>query len=419
MADISQYLTAIMQAVYGEDVRGSIHDAIEIINDVSEVVLSTGTAVSGPTSSSTGFFEDSLYLNTSTYELWKCVGTNTWQSQGIMKGDAGDPGADGVGIADIQKTGESGLVDEYTIYLTDGYSSYNFYVTNGTNGNKWYIGTGVSGTSTNPTVFVNSGVTYANVNDCYLNNSEGRVFHCVTAGDASTATWVYDFTMTGGGGGGSYTPGTGIDISAADVISIDPGTIASGVQKPVTGDAVYTALSGKQNTLTFDNSPTSGSNNPVKSGGIYTALSGKQNTLTFDNTPTSGSNNPVKSDGIYTALSGKQATLTFDDTPTSSSNNPVKSGGIYTALSGKAAAGDLDEWGAASTTVSSGTFSFSGLDDTHGYAFKPYINVDGNSTNKNPTAQIASISGAGTSSMTISYTTDADNGATVKIRIIK
>ena len=34
-------------------------------------------------------------------------------------------------------------------------------------------------------------------------------------------------------------------------------------------------------------------------------------------------------------LTGKQNKLTFDDTPTQSSDNPVKSGGIFTALSGK------------------------------------------------------------------------------------
>ena len=38
MANITAYLQAIMQAVYGEDVRGSIHDAIELINEVGEVV---------------------------------------------------------------------------------------------------------------------------------------------------------------------------------------------------------------------------------------------------------------------------------------------------------------------------------------------------------------------------------------------
>ena len=52
----------------------------------------------------------------------------------------------------------------------------------------------------------------------------------------------------------------------------------------------------------MDSTPTENSNRPVKSGGIYTALAGKQPTLTFDTIPTEGSNNPVSSDGLYTAL---------------------------------------------------------------------------------------------------------------------
>lgn len=50
----------------------------------------------------------------------------------------------------------------------------------------------------------------------------------------------------------------------------------------VTGETVSDALNSlsdeitnKQDTLTFDNSPTSGSSNPVKSGGVYTALAAK------------------------------------------------------------------------------------------------------------------------------------------------
>lgn len=93
-----------------------------------------------------------------------------------------------------------------------------------------------------------------------------------------------------------------------------------------------TEVDGKQDALTFDNTPTANSNNPVKSGGVYTALSGKQNTLTFDNVPTSGSSNPVKSGGVYTALAGKQDELTFDTEPTDSSTNPVTSGGVKTVV---------------------------------------------------------------------------------------
>ena len=69
-----------------------------------------------------------------------------------------------------------------------------------------------------------------------------------------------------------------------------------------TGTELTQELSGKQDTLTFDNVPTAGSDNPVKSSGIKTALDGKQNTLTFDNVPTAGSDNPVKSSGIKQAI---------------------------------------------------------------------------------------------------------------------
>ncbi len=205
MADISVYLQQILSAVYGEDVRGSIHDAIETINDVSEVILTTGTAVTGPTSSSTGFYEDSLYLNTNTYELWKCVGTDTWSSLGVLKGAQGDPGL---------------------------------------NGNRWYRGTGISGKAVNPTVYSGSGITQANPNDFYLNPSEGAVYHCVTGGDASTATWSYDFTMTGGGGGGSIVTWTQIQTStgATKIAEIDIDGTTTNVYAPSGGGGGASSL---------------------------------------------------------------------------------------------------------------------------------------------------------------------------------
>lgn len=48
-----------------------------------------------------------------------------------------------------------------------------------------------------------------------------------------------------------------------------------------------------------DATPTADSKNLVLSGGVASALSGKQNTLTFDNNSTYGSNNPVKSNGLF------------------------------------------------------------------------------------------------------------------------
>ena len=95
------------------------------------------------------------------------------------------------------------------------------------------------------------------------------------------------------------------------------------------------AMSTKQDTLTFDTTPTANSSNPVTSDGIADALATKQNTLTFDSTPTANSSNPVTSGGIKTALDAKQDTLTFDSTPTADSNNPVTSQGIKAAIDAK------------------------------------------------------------------------------------
>lgn len=207
MADISTELQKIVDAVYGEDVRWSIHDAIALINDVSEVVISAGTAVSSASSSSTGFYKDSLYINTNTCDLWKCTGTDTWALVGNLQG---------IGITNIAKTGASGLVDTYTITLSDG-NSYTFEVTNGKNGTTWYKGTGISGRSVNPTVYSGSGVANAQENDFYLNTAEQAVYHCTLGGIPSVATWVYDFDLSGGGG---YGAGNGIDITGT-TISLD------------------------------------------------------------------------------------------------------------------------------------------------------------------------------------------------------
>ena len=224
MADISKYLQDILSAVYGEEVRGSIHDAIEIINDVSEVVLTTGTAVSDPTSSSEGFFTDSIYLNISTMELWKCIGTNSWQSLGVLKG------SDGSGITSVTKTGTSGLIDTYTISFDDGHTE-TFDITNGAdgadgkNGSVWYKGTALSGTGTSITGFP------GNKNDFYLNSTDGYVYTCVKTGGAmlpDAAEWDYVMTLTGGGGSSVTVIDNLTSTSSTDALSANQGRVLEG-----------------------------------------------------------------------------------------------------------------------------------------------------------------------------------------------
>lgn len=326
MADISSYLQDILDAVYGEQVRGSIHDAIEIINDVSEVVISAGTAVTSASSSSTGFFEDSLYVNTNTCDLWKCIGTDSWQKIANLRG---------IGITSIVKTSTVANVDTYTITFDDG-NTQTFDVTNGidgTNGSTWYKGTALSGTGSGIVGF--PGV----INDFYLNSTTGGVYVCTKTGAAmvpDAAEWDYVMTLTGGGGGGS-------------VVVIDNLT----------------------------------------SGSSTDALSANQ---------------------------GRVLKGMVDDKADASSLASVATSGSYNDLTNKPT---IDAWFGSTATVSSGTFSFSGLDDTHGWGFVPYFNISDSSTNKNPAANISSVSGSGTSSLSVTYSTDADNGTTVYMRIVK
>lgn len=152
--------------------------------------------------------------------------------------------------------------------------------------------------------------------------------------------------------------GTSVVTNKSANITVD-STLSTTSNNPIKNSTVATkfnsvdsAISGKQDKLTFDSAPTANSTKPVTSGGVKSALDAKQNKLTFDSTPQGDSYNPVYSDGIYTALAYKQDELTFDDEPKSASSNPVTSDGIKQAidtassnifmeLNKKAAAADL------------------------------------------------------------------------------
>lgn len=96
-----------------------------------------------------------------------------------------------------------------------------------------------------------------------------------------------------------------------DMQKIDAGIHAAKVQAEGAASgvtALQSAMSGKQDKLTFDSAPTSGSSNPVTSNGIYEALSGAS--IQTDAVPTAGSTKAVQSGGVYDALQAKQNTLT-------------------------------------------------------------------------------------------------------------
>lgn len=80
----------------------------------------------------------------------------------------------------------------------------------------------------------------------------------------------------------------------------------------VVTDAEKSTWNGKQNAIddlaTIRSGAAAGAT-AVQPAAMNTALAAKQDTLTFDNTPTANSSNPVKSSGIKTALDAKQSTI--------------------------------------------------------------------------------------------------------------
>lgn len=156
MANISAELAAIQAAILGEEVRGSIHDAIDTINKVSEKIFITGST--NPTGNA--MYSKLLYLNTTTYDLFQSADTAPYiySKIGNIEGNAitSITGpvqvsalvdrytinfsklptpvtfdvAQGKGITSIVKESVSGLVDTYRITYNDG-TTQDYDVTNG------------------------------------------------------------------------------------------------------------------------------------------------------------------------------------------------------------------------------------------------------------------------------------------------
>lgn len=123
MIDINTALQNILKAIYGKDVRQSIHDAIYQINqNANEAVdlaqIKFGTAIVDPTTPTGSYIEGTVYFNIATGIIWRLSG-GSWAEQGRIKS-----------IDSIDRTATSGLVDTYTITYNDG-STKEYFVTNG------------------------------------------------------------------------------------------------------------------------------------------------------------------------------------------------------------------------------------------------------------------------------------------------
>ena len=97
-------------------------------------------------------------------------------------------------------------------------------------GSQWYQGTAVTGEATSGTVFPDSGVLNAVVNDKYWNTDTNNVYTCVLGGDSSTAQWAYVGNIQGPQGnigpiGPTGNPGTAATIQVGEVTSGDVASV--------------------------------------------------------------------------------------------------------------------------------------------------------------------------------------------------
>lgn len=85
--------------------------------------------------------------------------------------------------------------------------------------------------------------------------------------------------------------------------------IDNAVKNGEVGTAIEAAVANKQDTLTFDATPTADSTNPVTSGGVYTALAGKADTSDIPTDYVTDSEFETYQGTVTIALDGKQATI--------------------------------------------------------------------------------------------------------------
>lgn len=106
-----------------------------------------------------------------------------------------------------------------------------------------------------------------------------------------------------------------LTLQNGNTVDIPVGGLVSGLQAEITS----------QNKLSSDLVDDTNSGHKFVTASEKSSWNGKQDALTFDNTPTINSNNPVKSGGVYTALAGKVNTadveekdllVTYEDTTT-------------------------------------------------------------------------------------------------------
>lgn len=192
--------------------------------------------------------------------------------------------------------------------------------TDGVRGSRWNIGTAITGTSTTATVFNETGITDALVNDIYLNISEGNIYRCTTSGDANTAEWVYEGNIketseeTGESGGSSIdltnlVVTNSISLGRKTNTTIGAGSIAEGESVTASGKNSHSEGSGTTASGFCAHSEGSGTNAGycAHAEGYNTTASGSDSHAEGASTKAQGSDSHAEGAGTVASASGSHA----------------------------------------------------------------------------------------------------------------
>lgn len=449
MATHAQNIANLRNATYGEQVRGSMIELFEEDYNLVKDGVGVGTVISSVSDPTTGFSDGAVYINSNTWQLFKLEGT-AWSLKGVIQG--------------VQGESVTGAVDngDGTFYLTlsDGSRTGDIATIQGIQGPQGPQGATGS-----------AGPQGRSVTSIQMTGTGKQHPIIATYSDATTET----VGIVQDGADGS---GTG-DMSKSTYDPSDHGYVdkAAGVTDG-TNVLTYANINGKANAATtlsgygitdaYSKTETDGKfmqlpANTVTNGKVATAngsggftwetpASGVTTYAALTDTDVAGAatgsypkyNSTTSKWEVDNDLKNKVQNLdsngkidysnvknpaTIGNGALSIMRNGVSAylyGHSFTAnnTSGGTADIQVDEFIASATVSSSGTITFTGIDDTYTIAgntsgYDVYINITSSSTNKAPYAKLTTISGEGTSSMSLTYETDADSGATAKLRRIK
>lgn len=294
---------------------------------------------------------------------------------GIPAGEDGTDGEDGVSVTGVELISTSGKVKTYRMTFSDG-NHFDYQVTDGADGSG--------------------------------------------AGDMLKADYDSDSSVYNAGGIASYVGG---------VLPVITNTYSSTSEDGMSGKAVASAISGI--VIPVITNTYSGTSEDGMSGKAV-----KQAIDALDVTTTGAATNKTitaltQTDGkiaaTYSNISITKSQISdFPTIPTvNNATLTIQKNGTnvqtFTANQSTNATANIitDDW-VKTASVSSGSVTFSGIDDTTSYGYDVYFAITDNSTNKAPYAKLTTMTGSGTSSMSLTYETDADNGTNnAKLRRIR